>query len=64
MIIQDGDHAVSDNGISGGTVGVAVVADIVNVVGTLNDNETSGTSVAPVQTFSYCGFTATAVVND
>jgi parallel beta-helix repeat protein len=38
FIIQDGDNTVSNNKIFGGIVGIAVVADSVNTIGTLKDN--------------------------
>jgi hypothetical protein len=43
-------------------VGIGVVADAVNTVGVLTDDEISGTTVAPIKEISCCGFTATATV--
>jgi Right handed beta helix region len=62
LIIQDGSNSASHDRISGGRVGVAVVADSVNTVGTFRNESISATSLAPVQELSCCGFTATAVV--
>ena len=60
LVIQDGDNTVSNNRISGGGVGIAVVADSVNTIGTLQDNTIRGTSVTPVQEISSGEFTARA----
>jgi parallel beta-helix repeat protein len=60
LVIQDGDNTMSHNTISGGSVGIAVVADSVNTVGTLKNNTISGTSVMRVQEIPSEGFTATA----
>jgi parallel beta-helix repeat protein len=60
LVIQDGNNTMSHNTISGGSVGIAVVADSVDTVGTLEHNSISGTSIMPVQTIQSAGFTATA----
>ncbi len=60
LVIQDGDNTMSHNTISGGSVGIAVVADSVNTVGTLQNNTITGTSVMQVQEIPSEGFTATA----
>jgi parallel beta-helix repeat protein len=52
LVIQDGDNIVSYNTVSGGSVGIAVVADSVNTVGTLQNNTINGTSVRPIQEIS------------
>jgi len=62
LIIQDGDNTASDNKISGGEVGIGVVADFVNVTGTLRHNTISKTTVQPVLTQSCCGVQATAII--
>jgi parallel beta-helix repeat protein len=60
--IGDGDQSISHDAISGGEVGVFVLADSVNTTVTLRDVSITGTSVAPTQTFSCCGFTARTVI--
>lgn len=62
IVIQDGDGATNENTISGGQVGIGVVADIVDTTGTLRADLISGTSVMPVQELDCCGFTATAII--
>jgi hypothetical protein len=64
LVIQDGSNAASHDRIEGGNVGVGVVADTVDTVGTLRHEEITGTSVAPVQEISCCGFKATAIVRN
>ena len=61
ILIQDGDGATSENAISGGQVGVGVVADAVDTTAVLRDDRIRGTSVAPVREIDCCGFKATAV---
>jgi parallel beta-helix repeat protein len=61
IIIQDGSNQTSNNEISGGNVGVAAVAINANAVATSRDDDIRGTAVAPVQTFSCCGFTARVI---
>jgi len=60
IVIQDGDGATRQNQISGGQIGIAVVADFVDTVGTLRGDQISGTSVAPIRELECCGFNATA----
>jgi len=62
VVIQDGDGTTSDNRISGGQVGIGVVADFVDTVGVLRGDHITGTTVAPVREIQCCGFTATAIV--
>lgn len=62
IVIQDGDGATNENTISGGLVGIGIVADIVDTTGTLHGDTISGTSITPVQELDCCGFTATAIV--
>ena len=61
-IIQDGDSTISHDIISGGQVGVGVVADSIDTIGTLDDVSITGTSVARTQEISCCGFTARVIV--
>jgi parallel beta-helix repeat protein len=62
IVIQDGDQTTSQNRISGGEVGIGVVADAIDVTATLRGDRIRGTTVQQVQEISCCGFTATAVV--
>lgn len=64
IIIQDGTAATADNTITGGRVGIAVVAGAADAVGHLKGDRIRRTSVAPVQELECCGFTATAIVED
>jgi nitrous oxidase accessory protein NosD len=60
MIVVDGNHTSSHDKISGGNVGVAVIATAVDTVGTLVHDKID-TSI-PVQELSCCGLSAHAVV--
>ena len=62
IVIQDGNGETRDNTISGGQVGIGVVADAVDTVGVLRGDSITGTTVAPVREIDCCGFTATAIV--
>ncbi|MEV7022437.1 right-handed parallel beta-helix repeat-containing protein [Kitasatospora sp. NPDC093558] len=62
IVIQDGDGETRGNMISGGRVGIGVVADAVNTTGTLRGDMITGSTDAPVREIQCCGFTATAVV--
>jgi parallel beta-helix repeat protein len=62
IIIQDGNGTTSENKISGGQVGVGVVAAAENTVGVLRGDEIRDTSVARVKEIECCGFKATAIV--
>lgn len=62
IVIQDGSNNTADNVISGGEVGIGVVADFVNTVAVLHGDKIRETSVLPVQEISCCGFTATAII--
>ncbi|MDQ6668632.1 MAG: hypothetical protein M3Y53_10475 [Thermoproteota archaeon] len=55
------DQTSSNDMISGGNVGIAVVATNVNTVGTLVHDKIVGTTT-PMQELSCCGFTAKAVI--
>ena len=62
IAIQDGDGTTSENTITGGQVGIAVVAGTADTVGVLKGDRIRGASIAPVQELECCGFTATAIV--
>ncbi len=62
LTFQDGNYASSHNEISGGNVGVAVIAISANALVTLRHDDIEATSVAPIQELSCCGFTAQAIV--
>jgi parallel beta-helix repeat protein len=62
IVIQDGDGTASQNRISGGQVGIGVVAGGADTVGVLRGDHITGTTVAPVREIQCCGFTATAIV--
>jgi parallel beta-helix repeat protein len=62
IAIQNGDATVSDDRIVGGRIGVGVIADSANTVGTLRNEKISRTSVAPIKEISCCGFAAKAVI--
>jgi len=64
IAIQDGDGRTSGNTITGGRVGIAVVAGTADTVGVLQGDRIRRASVAPVQALECCGFTATAIVED
>jgi parallel beta-helix repeat protein len=64
IVIQDGSNDTTKNEIRGGEVGIGVVADFVDTVAVLRDDEIKKTSVAPVKEISCCRFTATAIVED
>jgi Helix-turn-helix domain len=62
--MQDGSNiTVSHSSIEGGSIGVVVAADTVNTIGTIDHVGIEDISGSHVQTFTCCGFTATAVVN-
>lgn len=64
LVIQDSNNTAVNNRISGGNVGVGVVADFANSIGTLRDNTITLTSVAPTQEISCCGVTARILIID
>lgn len=64
IVIQDGDGTTLENSISGGEVGIGVVAGAENTVAVLRGDRIKRTSVAPVREIECCGFTATAIVED
>jgi hypothetical protein len=61
-VAKAADHTSSHDKISGGNVGVAVIATGVDTVGTLVHDKID--SPIPVQELSCCGFSAEAVVID
>ncbi|MER6075893.1 right-handed parallel beta-helix repeat-containing protein [Streptomyces sp. NPDC001817] len=62
IAIQDGNGATHHNVITGGQVGIGVIADSVDTTAILHGDRITGTTVAPVREIQCCGFTATAVV--
>jgi parallel beta-helix repeat protein len=64
IAIQDGDGTTSENTITGGRVGIAVVAGTADTVGVLQGDRIRRASLAPVQELECCGFTATGIVED
>jgi parallel beta-helix repeat protein len=62
IVIQDGDGETRENRISGGQVGIGVVAGGADTVGVLRGDRIGGTTLAPVREIECCGFTATAIV--
>ena len=62
IVVQDGNNETAENKISGGEVGIGVVADFVDTVAVSRHDRIKRTSVAPVQEIECCGFTATAIV--
>jgi parallel beta-helix repeat protein len=61
IVIADGDGTTSGNTITGGRVGIAVIATTVDTVGVLQGDRIRRASLAPVQELECCGFTATAI---
>jgi Right handed beta helix region len=59
IVIQDGRNETAENRISGGEVGIGVVADAVDTVALSREDRIKRTSVAPVLEIECCGFTAT-----
>lgn len=62
IVIQDGDGATSGNTITGGQVGVGVVADAVDTTGILRGDQITAATIASVREIQCCGYTATAIV--
>jgi nitrous oxidase accessory protein NosD len=62
VAIQDGDATISDDRIVGGQIGVGIIADFVDTVGTLRNERIRDTSLAPIKELSCCGFTAKAAI--
>ncbi len=62
IVIQNGSNDARDNDITGGEVGIAVVADMVDTTAVLRDNAIRKTSVQEIEEISANGFTATAIV--
>jgi hypothetical protein len=62
IVIQDGDGHTTGNVISGGQIGIGVVADFIDTTAVLEGDHITATSVAPVKEIDCCGVTATAIV--
>jgi parallel beta-helix repeat protein len=62
IVIADTDGTTHDNTITGGQVGIGVVAISVDTVGVLRGDKIKDTSVQPVEEVDCCGVTATAIV--
>jgi parallel beta-helix repeat protein len=62
IAIQDGNGSTLNNTISGGQVGIGVIADAVDTVGVLRGDSITGATVAPVRQIDCCGFNATAII--
>jgi len=62
IAIQDGNGETRGNTISGGQVGIGVIADAVDTVGVLRGDSITATTVAPVREIDCCGYTATGIV--
>lgn len=61
IALQDGDFTVSNDQISGGFGGIAVIASFVDTQAVLDNVQITGTSGPAVQEFECCGFTATTI---
>lgn len=62
IAIQDGSNDARENRISGGEVGIGVIADAEDTTAVLRDNQIRGTTVQPIREISCCGVAATAIV--
>jgi nitrous oxidase accessory protein NosD len=62
IVVQDGDGSTQANMITGGQVGIGVVADAVDTTARLRGDRISGTTDEAVREIDCCGYTATAVV--
>jgi parallel beta-helix repeat protein len=62
IVIQDGDGRADGNTISGGQVGIGVVADFLDTAAVLAGDRITGATVASVEEIDCCGVTATAIV--
>ena len=67
IAIQDGSNDAAENRISGGPVGIGVIAggfsNSVDTTAHLRENRITGTTIAPIQELGFDGFTATAIVD-
>ncbi len=61
IVVQDGDGSTQSNTITGGQVGVGVVADFVDTTARLRGDRISGTSEDRVREIECCGVTASAI---
>ena len=64
IALQDGSFTVSNDQITGGEGGVAVIAASHNTEAVLDRVSIAQTAGAPVQKFECCGYNATATVKD
>jgi parallel beta-helix repeat protein len=64
IVIQDGDGTTSQNSITGGQIGIGVVADATDTEAVSRGDHITGTTVAPVREIQCCGFAATAIVKN
>jgi parallel beta-helix repeat protein len=62
IVVQDGDGTANGNTITGGQVGIGVVADFVDTTAGLRGNRVSATTEANVSEIECCGYTATAIL--
>jgi len=62
IVIQNGDGETRGNTITGGEIGIVVVADFLDTVAVLHDDDISETSVAPVREIECFGFVAIAII--
>ena len=62
ILVQDNDGETNGNTVTGGQVGIGVVADAVDSTLISRGDRITGTTVAPVRQIECCGFTATADV--
>ena len=61
IVIQDGNGTTKENVITGGQIGIGVVADFVDTTARLRGDRIRRTSIAAVQELECCGVTATAI---
>jgi parallel beta-helix repeat protein len=64
IVIQDGDGETRQNKITGGQIGIGVVAGGADTTAVLRGDQITGVSVALVKQIECCGFTATAIIKD
>ena len=64
IAVQDGDGTTRDNTITGGQVGIGVIADTDDTTALLHGDHITATTIAPIRELQCCGYTATAIVKD
>ena len=62
IVAQDGTYEITENAISGGEVGVGVVADFIDTIAVLAKDRIRDISVAPIKEISCCGVTTQVVI--